>query len=255
MGPLNSPSDPLEACLLGTLDKGVEVQPGDEREIYAHILDMTPLFPPSTPSKGVRPFKDNKKYSPAVELKSLPSHLRYEFLGPNETFSVIINASLDGTQITKLLSVLRKHRGAIGYSIYGIKGISPSFCMHRILFDDEHCPSRQPQRRLKTNMQEVVKKEVVKLLNAEIIYPISDSDWVSPVQVVPKKGGMTIVKNERNELISTRTVTGWRMCIDYRKLNDTTRKDHFPLPFIDQILERLAGHSLFCYLDGYSGFF
>ncbi|XP_019057612.1 PREDICTED: uncharacterized protein LOC109116505, partial [Tarenaya hassleriana] len=97
-------------------------------------------------------------------------------------------------------------------------------------------------------------KEVLKLLDAGIIYPISDSAWVSPVQVVPKKGGITVVEND-NELIPTRTVTGWRMCIDYRKLNSNTRKDHFPLPFIDQMLERLALHSHFCFLDGYSGFF
>jgi len=127
--------------------------------------------------------------------------------------------------------------------------------MHPILLDDEHRPSRQPQRRLNLNMQEVVKKEVVKFLDARIIYPISDSDWVSPVQVVPKKGDVTVVKNKRDELISTRTVTGWRMCIDYIKLNDATWKDHFPLPFLDQILKRLAEHSFFCYLDGYSGFF
>jgi hypothetical protein len=78
------------------------------------------------------------------------------------------------------------------------------------------------------------------------------SEWVSPVQVVPKKGGMTVVKNERNELISQITITGWRMCIDYRKLNKATKKDHFPLPFIDEMLERLVNHSFFCFLDGYS---
>jgi hypothetical protein len=80
------------------------------------------------------------------------------------------------------------------------------------------------------------------------------SKWVSPIQVVPKKGGMTVVKNEKNELISQRTVTSWRMCIDYRKLNKTTKKNHFPLPFIDEMLERLANHSFFCFLDGYSGY-
>jgi hypothetical protein len=97
-------------------------------------------------------------------------------------------------------------------------------------------------------MREVVKKEVLKLLHAEIIYLMPHSEWVSPVQVVPKKGGMTVVKNEKNELIPQRTVTGWWMCIDYRKLNKATKKDHFPLSFIDEILERLANHSFFYFL-------
>jgi hypothetical protein len=100
-------------------------------------------------------------------------------------------------------------------------------------------------------MREVVKKEVLKLLKAGVIYPISDSEWVSPVQVVPMKGGMAVIRNEKNELIPQRTVIGWQMCIDYRMLNKATQKDHFPLPFIDEMLERLANHS-FCYLDGYS---
>lgn len=85
-------------------------------------------------------------------------------------------------------------------------------------------------------MKEVVKNEVLKLLNAGVIYAISDSSWVSSVQVVPKKGGITVVRNEHNELISTRTVTGWRVCIDYRKLNNATRKDHFPLPLLIRCL-------------------
>ncbi|KAJ9544217.1 hypothetical protein OSB04_023924 [Centaurea solstitialis] len=104
-------------------------------------------------------------------------------------------------------------------------------------------------------MQEVVKKEVIKLLDTGIIYPISDSPWVSPVQVVPKKGGLTVVTNDNNELVPTHTVTGWRVCIDYRKLNDATRKDQFPLPFIDQMLERLAGNEYYCFQDGFSGYF
>jgi hypothetical protein len=103
-------------------------------------------------------------------------------------------------------------------------------------------------------MREVVKKEVLKLLHAEIIYPVPNSEWVSPVQVVPKKGGMTVVRSDKNELIPQRTITGWRMCIDYRKLNKATKKDHFPLPFIDEILERLAKHYFFCFLDGYFGY-
>ncbi|KAM1396842.1 hypothetical protein ACFX2I_014489 [Malus domestica] len=87
-------------------------------------------------------------------------------------------------------------------------------------------------------MMEVVKKEIIKLLDCGVIYPISNSHWVSPVQVVPKKLGVTVVKNAENELVATRIQTGWRVCIDYRKLNTTTRKDHFPLLFIDQMLDR-----------------
>jgi hypothetical protein len=102
-------------------------------------------------------------------------------------------------------------------------------------------------------MREVVKKDVLKLLKAGFIYLVSNSEWVSPIQVVPKKGGMTVIRNEKNELIPKRTVTCWRMCIDYRKLNKATQKDHFPLPFIDEMLERLANHS-FCLLDGYFGY-
>ena len=101
-------------------------------------------------------------------------------------------------------------------------------------------------------MKEVVKKEVLKLLDVGVIYPITDSKWVSPTQVVPKKSGVIVVANEHNELIPTRVTTGWRVCIDYRKLNAGTRKDHFPLPFVNQILERVAGHELYCFLDGYS---
>ena len=126
--------------------------------------------------------------------------------------------------------------------------------MHKILLEETSRPTIEHQRRLNPVMKEVVKKEVLKLLNAGFIYAISDSPWVSPVHVVPKKGGFTVIRNEKNELIPTRTVTGWRVCIDYRKLNTATRKDHFPLPFIDQMLDRLAGHPHFCFLDGYSGY-
>ncbi|KAJ9693115.1 hypothetical protein PVL29_012026 [Vitis rotundifolia] len=104
-------------------------------------------------------------------------------------------------------------------------------------------------------MQEVVRTEVLKILQAGIIYPISDSPWVSPTQVVPKKSGITVVQNDKGEEVSTRLTSGWRVCIDYRRLNAVTRKDHFPLPFIDQVLERVLGHPFYCFLDGYSRYF
>ncbi|XP_075518285.1 uncharacterized protein LOC142552395 [Primulina tabacum] len=201
-----------------------------------------------------KPLKSSIEEAPILEMKPLPSHLKYLFLLDNNKLPVIVSSTLTGMEEEKLLQVLRDNIKAIGWSIADIKGISSSMCMHKILMEADHKTSTQPQRRLNPAMQEVVKKEVIKLLDAGITYPISDSRWVSPVQVVPKKGGFTVVKNENNELIPTRTVTGWRVCIDYRKLNDATRKDHFPLPFIDQVLERLAGHSFYCFLDGYSGY-
>jgi hypothetical protein len=148
---------------------------------------------------------------------------------------------------------LKKHRKVIGYSINDLKGLSPAFCTHCIPMEDPCKPVVDHQRRLTHAMREVVKKEVIKLLDAGIIYPVPHSELVSSVHCVPKKGGLIVVKNEKNELIPQRTVTGWRMCIDYRKLNKATKKDHFPLPFIDEMLERLANNAYFCFLDGYSG--
>nr|GEX76715.1 reverse transcriptase domain-containing protein [Tanacetum cinerariifolium] len=120
---------------------------------------------------------------------------------------------------------------------------------------DDFKPAVQHQRRVNLKIHEVIKKEVIKLLDAGLIYPISDSPLVSPVHCVPKKGGFIVVENKENELIPTRLVTGWWVCIDYRKLNDATRKDHFPLPFMDQMLERLAGNEYYYFLDGFSGYF
>ncbi|GKD52264.1 reverse transcriptase domain-containing protein, partial [Tanacetum coccineum] len=116
--------------------------------------------------------------------------------------------------------------------------------------EDDFKPAIQHQRRVNPKIH-----EVIKLLEAGLIYPISDSQWVSLVHCVPKKGGMTVIENEDNELIPTRLVTGWRVCIYYRKLNDATRKDHFPLPFMDQMIERLAGNEYYCFLDGFSEYF
>ena len=152
------------------------------------------------------------------------------------------------------MAILEKHHSAFVYSLQDLKGISPALCTPCIATDPNIPASREPERRLNNEMREVVKKEVLKLLHAGIIYVVLHSEWVSPIQVVPKKECMTVVQNERNELIPQRTVTRWRMCIDYRKLNKATMKDHFPLPFIDETLERLANHSLFCFLDGYSGY-
>nr|GFA11201.1 reverse transcriptase domain-containing protein [Tanacetum cinerariifolium] len=133
---------------------------------------------------------------PEVELKELPPHLEYAFLGDNEKWPVIIAKDLSVNEKTTLINVLKSQKKAIAWN-----------------------------------------------------------PWVSPVYCVPKKGGMTVIKNEKNELVPTRLVTGWRVCIDYKKLNEATRKDHFSLPFMDQMLERLAGNEYYCFLNGFFGYF
>ncbi|XP_074282881.1 uncharacterized protein LOC141607431 [Silene latifolia] len=142
---------------------------------------------------------------PTVELKPLPSHLKYAFLGNEETLPVIISSKLTKEQEEALIRVLKQHKEAIGWTMADIKGISPTLCMHRILLEDEAKPVRQPQRRLNPPMMDVVKKEVLKLLHVGMIYPISDSQWVSPTQVVPKKSVLTVVENDEAQRNYTTT--------------------------------------------------
>ncbi|GJV69547.1 reverse transcriptase domain-containing protein [Tanacetum coccineum] len=215
----------------------------------------SPLPPKELHFEELKMIKSSIDDPPELELKDLPSHLEYAFLEGTDKLPVIISKELKDEEKAALLKVLKSHKRAIAWKISDIKGIDPSFCTHKILMEDDFKPAVQHQRRVNPKIHEVIKKEVIKLLDARLIYPISDSPWVSPVHCVPKKGGMTVVENEDNELIPTRLVTGWRVCIDYRKLNDATRKDHFPLPFMDQMLERLAGNEYYCFLDGFSGYF
>ncbi|GKA66650.1 reverse transcriptase domain-containing protein [Tanacetum coccineum] len=158
--------------------------------------------------------KSSIEEPPELELKDLPSHLEYAFLEENDKLPVIIAKGLKNDEKDALLKVLKSHKRAIAWKITDIKGIDPRFCTHKILMEDDYKPTVQSQRRVNLKIHEVIKKEVLKLLDAGMIYPISDSPWVSPVHCVPKKGGITVVANEENELISTRLVTGWRVyCI------------------------------------------
>nr|GFB01516.1 reverse transcriptase domain-containing protein [Tanacetum cinerariifolium] len=186
---------------------------------------------------------------------SMKSRLTRQFLEGDNKLPVIIAKELGGEEKSALIKVLKSHKRAIAWKLSNIQGINPKFCTHKILMEEDYKPAVQHQRRVNPKIHDVIKKEVEKLLDAGLIYQISDSPWVSPVHCVPKKGGFTIVENEENELILTRLVTGWWVCIDYRKLNEATQKDHFPLPFMDQMLERLAGNEYYCFLDGFSGYF
>nr|GEX20523.1 DNA-directed DNA polymerase [Tanacetum cinerariifolium] len=192
---------------------------------------------------------------PELELKELPSHLEYAYLEGADKLPVMISKYLKVDEKDALLTVLKSHKRAIAWKIIDIKGIDPRFYTHKILMEEDYKHAVQSQRRVNLKIHEVIKKEVTELLDAGMIYPISDSPWVSPIHCVPKKGGITVVENENNELIPTRLVTEWRVCIDYKKLNNAIRKDHFPLPFMDQILERLAGNEFYCFLYGFSGYF
>jgi len=169
-------NDPLKHLMLNnstTEDENSEVAE------CAQLLEASPPIPPSLIKVELlqdesNPLFDDAK-APEVELKPLPSLMRYEFLGPKSTYLVIINANLNTTQVNSLLRVLRKHRKAIGYTLDDLKGIHPSWCMHWIFMEDNHKPSIDHQRRLNPSMQDVVKKEIFKLLKADIIYPTSDS--------------------------------------------------------------------------------
>nr|GEZ25614.1 DNA-directed DNA polymerase [Tanacetum cinerariifolium] len=167
---------------------------------------------------------------PELELKELPSHLKYAFLEDSNKLLVIIAKNLKDVEKEALIKVLKSYKRAIAWKISDIKGIDPRFCTHKILIKEDYKPTVQIQRRVNPKIRDVIKKEVIKLLDAGMIYHIFDSPWVSPIHCVPKKGGITVVANENNELIPTRLVT-------------------------DQMLERLARNKFYCFLDGFLGYF
>nr|GEV08116.1 reverse transcriptase domain-containing protein [Tanacetum cinerariifolium] len=227
--------------------------------LLKEFLNDDPSSPPLLPQelKVVEP--KNKKSSidepPMVELKDLPHHLEYAFLEGDDNLPIIIAKDLKDEEKTTLIKVLKSHKRALAWQLSDTKSINPEFCTHKILIEEDFKPAVQHQRRVNPKIHEVIKKDVLKLLDVGLIYPISNSPWVSPVHCVPKMGGFTIVENEENELIPTRLVTGWRVCIDYQNLNDAIRKDHFPMPFMDQMLERLRGNKYNFFLNGFSGYF
>jgi hypothetical protein len=187
-----------------------------EEDLLQQVMETTPkeeLSPPCLDdvadyfslAEEEAEFKDleqkvNPKTSP-VELKQLPPGLQYVFLNGDHETPVNISDNLSNDEARRLVVTLEKYQLVIGYSLKDLKEISPSLCTHRIPMEQEHKPNHEHQRRLNNVMREVVNKEVLKLLKTGVVYPFSDSEWVGPVQVVPKKGAMTVIRNEKNELI------------------------------------------------------
>ena len=150
--------------------------------------------------------------------------MKYAYLDEKKIYPVIISANLSEHEEERLLKVLRKHRAAMGYTLDDLKGISPTLCQHKINMEPDAKPVVDHQHQLTPKMKEVVRTKILKLLEAGIIYPIADSRWISPVHCVPKKGGITVVPNDKDELIPQRIITGYRMVINFRKLSKGTKK-------------------------------
>jgi len=147
-----------------------------------------------------------------------------------------INPSLSTSEEEQLCNLLRENLEAFAWNYKEMKGVHPLVCTHHIYIKEGCKPIRQPQRRMNLALKDIVKEELQKLLDVGFMYPIADSEWVSPLVLVPKKNGK------------------WRICVGYKELNKATKKDHFPLPSIDQVLDGMAGKKLFSFLDGYSGY-
>eukprot|EP00253_Pinus_taeda_P033640 PITA_33640 len=173
--------------------------------------------------------KNLPQTSTAISPKSITVEIK-----PSKTLNINLNLTdVETQQLTKLLC---ENKEAFSWDYTNMKGISPELCTHRIYIKEGCQPICQPQRRMNPNLREIVKEELQKLLNAEFIYPIFDSKWVSPLVIIPNKNGK------------------WRVCVDYRALNKATQKDHFPLPFNDQVLDSLSGKRFFSFLDGFNGY-
>jgi hypothetical protein len=159
-----------------------------------------------------------------------------ELIEINPGKPLYINSSLELEQKTQVIETLQRQFDAFAWDYADMKGIHPNTCTHHIYTNDQIRPVRQPQRRMNPTFKDIVKEELQELLQANLIYPISDSQWVSPLVIVPKKNGK------------------WRVCVDFRELNKETHRDYFPLPFIDQVLDTLSGKKYFTFLDGFSGY-
>nr|GEU38536.1 reverse transcriptase domain-containing protein, chloroplastic [Tanacetum cinerariifolium] len=180
----------------------------DPRKLLNDDPSPSPLPLKELSVEEIKTVKSSIDEPSELELKELPSHLEYAFLEETDKLPIIISKELKYKEKSALLKVLKSHKRAIAWKIFDIMGIDPRFCTHKILMEDDFKPTVQHQRRANSKIHEVIKKEAIKLFDAGLIYSIFDSPWVSPVHCVPKKGGMTVIEHEDNELIPPRLVTG-----------------------------------------------
>ena len=217
---LNIPEESLDQCLQ-LLCQHLDSSKGESRpEVEVEQQIIKTVNQAELDESGVMPLMDSQienlitiensnptveeelKLEPMIEieLKPLPKNLKYEFLDDEQKFCpVIISSELTKEQEDKLLEILKRNKKALGWTISDLKGISPLICSHHIYLENDVKPSREMQRRLNLNLRDVVKAEICKWLSAGFIYPISDSKWVSPLHVVPKKSGLKVVKNVKGE--------------------------------------------------------
>nr|GEV10060.1 DNA-directed DNA polymerase [Tanacetum cinerariifolium] len=215
--------------------------PFGEKEDILYLEKLLNEDPFQLPPMDLKQSEETKAKSsveepPELELKELPSHLEYAILEETNKLPVIIAKDLKDVENETLIKVLKSHKRAIAWKIPDIKGIDPRFCTHKILMDEDYKPVVQSQRRVNLKIHDVIKKEVIKLIDAGMIYPISDSPWVSPKHCVPKKGGMTVVANENNKLIPTRWILGYfQIPMDPQDQQKTT----FTCPYVTFAYRRM----------------
>ncbi|GJU12977.1 hypothetical protein Tco_1135373 [Tanacetum coccineum] len=172
------------------------VDDSDLGEPIRHIESVNTSYPAAQKTAEPNKVESEQLYSANAKkidekkpkLKILSQHLEYAYLHGDKSFPIIISSKFSEREKMLLLQVLEKPKRAIAWKMSDIKGISPSYCTHKILLEDDYKPVIQPQRRLNPKVQDAVKNEIVKLLDSGMIYPISDGSWVSPIHVVPKKG-------------------------------------------------------------------
>ncbi|KAL3685683.1 hypothetical protein R1sor_003705 [Riccia sorocarpa] len=184
--------------------------------------------------------------SPAKEV--LKKKVHSYTIAPEGTYEEINLGTEDNPKLVKIgnhlskeqkegiIKLLKDYSRVFAWTYEDMKGVPPEICQHKIKLLPSAKPMVQRPYRMNPNYAETIRKEIEKLKEADFIYPVKEYDWLSPIVIVPKKNGKL------------------RVCVDYRKLNEFTIKDPYPIPFIDDIVDKVAGREAYTFMDGYSGY-